>query len=85
MDQVYVVRHKVKVEGLSAREVARQFGISRNTVRRYVEGTAVPGRRPDSGKLRARRFGGNGAGLRPPSKLGALVVQNARSHQEEAP
>ena len=45
MDQVYVVRHKVKVEGLSAREVARQFGISRNTVRRYVEGTAVPGRR----------------------------------------
>jgi transposase len=38
MDQVYVVRHKVLVEGLSVRRVARELGISRNTVRRYVDG-----------------------------------------------
>jgi transposase len=41
MDLVFVVRHKVLVEGRSARDVARELGISRNTVRRYVEG-AVP-------------------------------------------
>ena len=45
MDQVYVVRHKVLVEGRSARQVAAELGISRNTVRRYVEG-AEPSRRP---------------------------------------
>jgi transposase len=44
MDQVHVVRHKVLVEGLSVRAVARQLRISRNTVKRYVEG-AVPGER----------------------------------------
>ena len=27
MDQVYVLRHKVLVEGLSVREVARQLGV----------------------------------------------------------
>jgi transposase len=42
MDQVYVLRHKVLVEGLSVRDVARQLGISRNTARRYLEG-AAPG------------------------------------------
>lgn len=44
MDQAYVVRHKVLVEGIPARRVAEQLGISRNTVRRYVEG-AEPGTR----------------------------------------
>jgi transposase len=44
MDLVYVVRHKVLVEGTSARQVADELGISRNTVKRYVEG-AEPGRR----------------------------------------
>jgi transposase len=38
MDQVYVVRYKVLVEGLSVRRVAREVGVSRNTVRRYVDG-----------------------------------------------
>ena len=44
MDLVYVVRHKVLVEGQSERQVAREMGISRNTVRRYVAG-AEPGAR----------------------------------------
>lgn len=37
MDQVHVVRHKVRVEKLSVRRVARDLGISRNTVRRYLK------------------------------------------------
>src|SRR5439155_1090259 len=37
VDQVYVVRHKVLVEGRGVRTVAREMGISRNTVRRYLE------------------------------------------------
>jgi transposase len=37
MDQVHVVRHKVLVEGQPARRVAREMGLSRNTVKRYLE------------------------------------------------
>ena len=37
MDHVHVMRHKVLVEGLSQRRVAREFGMSRQTVRKYVE------------------------------------------------
>jgi Helix-turn-helix domain of resolvase len=36
MDQVHVIRHKVLVEGQSARRVAREMGVSRNTVKRYL-------------------------------------------------
>lgn len=36
MDQVHVIRHKVLVEGQSIRGVARQMGVSRNTVRKYL-------------------------------------------------
>jgi transposase len=36
MDQVHVVRHKVLVEGQSIRRVARELGISRNTVDKYL-------------------------------------------------
>ena len=43
MDQVHVVRHKVLVEGLSARRVAREMGVSRNTVKRYLS-QAAPAR-----------------------------------------
>ena len=37
MDQVHVIRHKVLVEGRSRRAVAAEMGVSRNTVRKYVE------------------------------------------------
>ncbi len=43
MDQVHVVRHKVLVEERTQRSVARELGISRVTVRKYVD-QAAPGR-----------------------------------------
>lgn len=36
MDQVHVIRHKVLVEGQSERSVARELGVSRNTVSKYL-------------------------------------------------
>ena len=41
MDQVHVIRHQVLVEGRSQRRVAKEFGMSRLTVRKYVA-EAVP-------------------------------------------
>lgn len=46
MDQVYTARHKVLVEGKSYRKTAREMKISRNTVRRYVEGAEPGVRKP---------------------------------------
>ena|SRR5438128_551662 len=40
-DQVHVIRHKVLVESRSQRQVAKEFGISRITVRKCIE-EAVP-------------------------------------------
>lgn len=37
MDQVHVLRHKVLKEGRSIRRVARELGLSRNTVAKYLE------------------------------------------------
>src|SRR2546428_13760798 len=61
VDQVHVIRHKVLVEGRSQRRGAKEFGISRVTVRKYVE-EAVPLRkesapraRPVWAKVSARR------------------------------
>jgi transposase len=60
MEEVYVVRHEVLARGKSQRRVAKEMGISRVTVRRYVEG-AEPGVRkeanrpkPVTEKVRAR-------------------------------
>lgn len=36
MDQVHVVRHQVLVEGRSQRQVAKELGIARETVRKYL-------------------------------------------------
>lgn len=53
MDQVFVIRHKVLVEKQSVRRVAREFGVSRNTVKRYVAG-AQPGVRAEVGRSRPK-------------------------------
>jgi len=37
MDQVHVLRHKVLKEGQSIRRVARELGLSRNTVAKYLD------------------------------------------------
>ena len=42
MEKVYVVRHRHLVEGVPIRQIAREMGIERNTVRRYLRG-AEPG------------------------------------------
>jgi len=47
MDKVYVIRHKVLVEGQSGRSVARELGISRNTVAKYLQ-TSEPVREPEA-------------------------------------
>lgn len=46
MDQVHVIRHKVLVEGQPIRQVAREMGVSRNTVRKYLK-VAEPVRAPE--------------------------------------
>jgi transposase len=40
MDQVHVIRHKVLIEGRSQRAVAKELGISRLTVRKYLDQAA---------------------------------------------
>ena len=47
MDLVHVVRHKVLVEGRTQRAVARELGLARVTVRKYVD-QAVPTRKSEA-------------------------------------
>jgi transposase len=51
VDQVHVIRHKVLVEGRSQRQIAKEFRISRVTVRKYVE-EAVPIRKESAPRPR---------------------------------
>ena len=50
MDQVHVVRHKVLVEGRSQRAVARELGLARMTVGKYVA-EAAPVRKAEARPL----------------------------------
>jgi transposase len=51
VDQVHVLRHKVLVEGRSQRQVAKELGISRLTVKKYLT-EAVPIRREATPRAR---------------------------------
>src|SRR3954469_23146600 len=51
VDQVHVLRHKVLVEGRSQRQVAKELGISRRTVKKYLS-EAVPVRRESNARAR---------------------------------
>jgi transposase len=48
MDQVHVIRHRVRAQGVPIRRVAREMGVSRNTVRRYLMDDAPVGERQSS-------------------------------------
>jgi len=47
MEEVYVVRHRHLVEGVPIRQLAREMGIDRKTIRRYLSGAE-----PEVGKPR---------------------------------
>jgi transposase len=55
VDQAYVIRHKVLVEGKSRRQVAREMRVSRNTVRKYVEADDPEPRRIEGPRARPVR------------------------------
>ena len=51
MDQVHVIQHKVLVEGQSVRRVARELGLSRCTINKYLrQSEPVRRRRARSGR-----------------------------------
>jgi transposase len=49
MDKVYVIRHKVLIEHDNISSVARELGISRNTVSKYLQ-TSEPVRKPEAAR-----------------------------------
>ena len=51
MEAVHGIRHLVLAEGWGIRRAAREFGVSRNTVRRYLAG-AKPGVRKPADRAR---------------------------------
>lgn len=51
MDWVHVIRHKVLVEGVSIRRVARELGVSRQVVRKYLK-VSEPVRRESGPRAR---------------------------------
>ena len=45
VDQYDRIRYLHAVEGMSQRAIARTLGISRNTVKKYLDGEVIPGSR----------------------------------------
>ena len=84
MDQVHIVRHKVLVEGRSQRAVARELGLARVTVRKYLDIRRSPlgkWRRASAaaGVGRGRRAGAGGAG-----RVGAVDGRQAAPDRHAA-
>jgi transcriptional regulator with XRE-family HTH domain len=52
MGHVYVIRHKHFTEGMSIRRIAKDLGISRNTVRKYLFEDSEPNRKEPSARSR---------------------------------
>ncbi|MGE3766726.1 MAG: IS21 family transposase [Kofleriaceae bacterium] len=46
MEEVYVVRHRHLVEGVPIRRLAREMGVSKNTIKRYLRGAPAGVGRP---------------------------------------
>jgi len=42
MAQFHIIKYLSEVEGLSQRKIAKKLGISRNTVRKYLESNQPP-------------------------------------------
>lgn len=55
MDQVAVIRHQVENEERSIRGVAREMGMSRNTVRKYLHEAESTAARPVEPRVRSDR------------------------------
>ena len=72
MDQVHVVRHKVLVEGRSQRAVARELGLARVTVRKYLDQT-VPARTATTARRPRPVWDAVG------SRVQALLVESVRA------
>jgi transposase len=46
MEEVYVVRHRHLVEGVPIRRLAREMGVSKNTIKRYLRGAPAGAGKP---------------------------------------
>jgi hypothetical protein len=71
MEEVYVVRHRHLMEGVPIRRLAREMGVAKNTIKRYLRGAA-----PGVGKPRGIR----GAPVRDAVQSRALELLEDSKH-----
>ena len=84
MDQVHVIRHKVLVEGRSQRQVAKELGISRLTVRKYLDGSRARSGRRRSRGARPVWDDGRRAGRGAAGRVGAVDRRQAAADGDAA-